>query len=189
MKTAAFFEPIQKALETRYGPGSWLLSTAGSSPYFNYSLMEERKLDPVEVQRVAARAIATAPNVARVYTREQLLTVRASADVFDRRVLRSFNARRSGDLEILLDPYWIRGNTGATHGTPYNYDTHIPLIFMGPGIRAGRYYQSVAMNDLAPTLASLLDVETPSGSVGRVLHEALATPVPMNGEPSPSPSR
>lgn len=114
------------------------MSTAGSSPYFNYELIEEKKLDPVEVQSVAARAIAAAPHVARVYTRDQLITSRASADRFDLRVLRSFNASRSGDLEILLEPYWIRGATKATHGSPYNYDSHIPLIFMGPGIRPGR---------------------------------------------------
>ncbi|HTF64486.1 MAG TPA: hypothetical protein VK638_17525, partial [Edaphobacter sp.] len=81
---------------------------------------------------------------------------------------------RSGDLEVVLEPYWIRGGTsGATHGTPYNYDTHIPLIFMGPGVRPGRYYRSAALNDLAPTLSALLDVEIPSGSVGRVLDEII----------------
>src|SRR4029078_1394418 len=123
----------------------------------------EKKLDPVEVQRVAAQAIAVAPHVARVYTREQLLTSRASVDKFDVRVLRGFNANRSGDLEIVLEPYWIRGATKATHGTPYNYDNHIPLVFMGPGIRPGRYYQTAALNDAAPTLAAMLDVEIPSG--------------------------
>jgi len=167
-----FFDPIQKALEARFGAGKWLLSTAGSSPYFNYELMEQKNLDPAEVQKVAARAIAKSPMVSRVYTREQLLSGRAAADKFDQRVARSFNPRRSGDLEILLDPYWIRaGGAGATHGTPYNYDTHIPIVFMGPGIREGRYYQHAALNDVAPTLAALLDIETPSGSVGRVLHE------------------
>ena len=55
----------------------------------------------------------------------------------------------------------------------YSYDSHIPLLLMGPGIRPGRYSQNVALNDLAPTLATLLGVETPSGSVGRVLHEVL----------------
>jgi arylsulfatase A-like enzyme len=51
---------------------------------------------------------------------------------------------------------------------------HVPLIFMGPGIRAGRYDRSIAVNDVAPTLAAILDVETPSGSAGRVLSEIFA---------------
>lgn len=169
--TAGFFDPIQKALEARYGPGKWLLSTAGSSPYLNHQFIAEKKLDPAEVRRVAAQAIAASPHVARVYTREQMLNSRSSVDQFEIRVLRGFNASRSGDLEILLEPYWIRGTTKATHGTPYNYDNHIPLVFMGPGIRPGRYYQAAALNDSAPTLAAILDVEIPSGSVGRVLYE------------------
>jgi arylsulfatase A-like enzyme len=67
----------------------------------------------------------------------------------------------------------MRQASGTTHGTPYSYDTHIPLVLLGPGIRPGRYHKAVALNDLAPTLATLLEVETPSGSVGRVLQEAL----------------
>ncbi len=62
---------------------------------------------------------------------------------------------------------------GTTHGTPYSYDIHIPLILMGPGIRAGRYDATVALNDLAPTLVTLVGVEIPSGSSGRALAEVL----------------
>ena len=113
------------------------------------------------------------PHVLRVYRREDLLRDHGTEDPFFARVLRSFNPRRSGDLEVLLDPYWIRGRTGSTHGTPYGYDNHIPLIFMGPGIRPGRYFQKAALNDLAPTLAAILDIEPPSGSIGRILGEAL----------------
>lgn len=167
----SFFYPIQQALVKQYGPGKWILNTAGSSPYLDYELIAAKKLNISEVQRVAAAAIAAAPHVARVYTREQLLTSRGWADRIDARVLRGFNASRSGDLEIVLEPYWIRGTTKATHGTPFNYDSHIPLVFMGPGIRPGRYYQAAALNDAAPTLAAILDIEVPSGSVGRVLHE------------------
>lgn len=172
-----FFEPLQKALEIKYGAGLWISSTAGSSPYLNYSLIATRNLDPAEVRRVAATAMLTAPHVLRVYTWDDMATARAApTDRIDRRVLGSFNSKRSGDLEIIIEPYWIRGGSVATHGTPYNYDTHIPLIFMGKMIRPGRYYQHAALNDLAPTVATLLDIEIPSGSSGRVLGEAIAQP-------------
>ena len=71
-------------------------------------------------------------------------------------------------------PIWFVSDKPASHTSPYSYDLHVPLIFMGPGIRAGRYDGSIAMNDVAPTLATILDVETPSGSVGRVLSEIFA---------------
>ena len=63
--------------------------------------------------------------------------------------------------------------TGTTHGAPFDYDAHVPVLFLGPQVRAGRYNRNVMVNDIAPTLATMLDVETPSGSVGRVLDEML----------------
>jgi predicted AlkP superfamily pyrophosphatase or phosphodiesterase len=171
MAQEALFGPIQKALEARFGAGKWILSTAGSSPYLNYALMQEKGVDPAEARRVAAKAAEAVPHVARVYTRDQLLEGRVASDLFSQRVLRSFNPRRSGDLEILLDPFWIRQGAGTTHGSPYDYDAHVPLIFMGRGVRAGRYLQTVAFNDIAPTVAAWLQVTPPAGSVGRVLVE------------------
>ena len=172
---ATLFDPIQHALETRFGAGKWILSTAGTSPYLNYALMAEKKLDPVEVRRVAADAARGAidAHVSRVYTRDQLLRAEVPDDVVGRRVLRGFNPSRSGDLEIVMEPYWIRGATGTTHGTPYNYDAAIPLILMGPGVKAGRYSDGVALNDAAPTLSTILNIPMPSASSGRVLTEAL----------------
>ena len=61
--------------------------------------------------------------------------------------------------------------TGATHGALFGNDAHAPVIFMGPGVHAGRYDNAIAVNDVAPRLATVLEVETPSGPVGRVLTE------------------
>jgi arylsulfatase A-like enzyme len=173
------FDPIQRALAGRYGEGKWVLGTAGSSPYLNYEQMDKLQLDPVDVRRVAAAAAATVPHVSRVYTRDQLLRGEVPNDRIGSRVLRGFNAQRSGDLEIIFEPYWMRQAQGTTHGTPYNYDAHIPLILMGRRIKYGEYSDHVALNDLAPTLATILGVEIPAGSSGRVLTEAL--------RPSPAP--
>ena len=183
MTNKELFGPIQQALEAKYGPGQWLLATAGSSPYLNYDLIKRLDLDPVEVRRVARDAVVAVPHVARVYTRDQLLNGDVGPDRIGTRVLRGFNAQRSGDLEIILEPYWMRQATGTTHGSPYNYDAHIPLILMGERIKAGEYFDPVALNDLAPTLATLLRVEIPNGSSGRVLREAVL-PAPIDEAPT-----
>lgn len=168
------FGPIRRALESRFGSGQWILSTAGTSPYLNHALMAERGVDPATARTVAANAAAALPQVSRVYTRDQLLEGNVPPDAFSRRIVESHHLHRSGDLEIVLNPFWIRQKTGTTHGTPYPYDSHIPLIFLGNGIRAGRYSQHVALNDVAPTLATRFGVSLPSGSIGRVLSEVLA---------------
>ena len=180
MSNKELFGPIEQALAAKYGEGKWLMATAGSSPYLNYELIDKLRLDPMEVRRVAAAAATKIPHVARVYTRDQLLLGNVPNDRIGGRVLRGFNAQRSGDLEIILEPYWIRQAQGTTHGTPYNYDAHIPLILMGRGVAPGEYSNQAALNDLAPTLATLLAIEIPAGSSGRVLSEALrpAAPAP-----------
>jgi hypothetical protein len=177
MTTRELFDPVQERLAAQFGAGKWVLATAGSSPYLSYELMKERKLDPAEVRRVSAEAAAAVPHVTRVYTRDQLLTGDVPNDRISSRVLRGFNAQRSGDLEIILEPFWLRQATGTSHGTPYNYDAHIPLILMGRQVVPGQYSQHAALNDLAPTLATLLGIGIPSGSEGRVLTEALR-PIP-----------
>jgi arylsulfatase A-like enzyme len=65
------------------------------------------------------------------------------------------------------------GAAGTTHGTAFNYDAHVPVVFMEAGVRPGKYDQNVATVDIAPTLATLLEVDPPSGSAGRALTEAL----------------
>jgi hypothetical protein len=170
---AALNEAMQQALEERFGKGAWLVAS-GSSVYLDHALIASKRLDPALVRRVAADAAESVPHVARVFTREELLSGALPGDRVSQRVARNYHATRSGDLEIVLEPYWIRGATGSTHGSPYNYDSHIPLILMGPGMQSGTYHQHVALNDVAPTLSALLGIETPSGSSGRVLVEALS---------------
>jgi arylsulfatase A-like enzyme len=75
---------------------------------------------------------------------------------------------------VVPEPYWLFEEKGTSHGTPWNYDSHVPLILMGPGIRPGKHYRRTLVNDLAPTLAALLNVDPPSGSSGRVLEEAFS---------------
>jgi arylsulfatase A-like enzyme len=89
-------------------------------------------------------------------------------------VLHGFSQRRSGDAVVLYEPFKYLGDAiPATHGSPYSYDTHVPLVIMGAGVAPGRYDQASTPADLAPTLAALLRVQPPSNTTGRVLLEAL----------------
>ena len=164
---------IQTALERKYGPGKWVAGSFESATYLNSELIEERKLDHAAVDRTAAEGLAALPHVMTVYTREQLMNGAFREDPTGMRVANGFYASRSGDIFVVLEPYWLfgGGNKGTTHGTTFDYDTHVPVIFMGGGIKPGKYYGSIAVNDIAPTLAAMLNLETPSGSVGRILSE------------------
>ncbi len=170
--------PVAKAVEAalgkRYGEGKWVTNSGETGLYLNLEAMESKKLDRAEVDRVAADAAISVPHVFRVYTREQLLSGQFQDDSIGRRVLNGFFAQRSPDIEVVLDPYWITSSAGASHSTPFGYDTHVPVVFLGATIRTGHYDEPVIVNDVAPTLATLLGIETPAGSVGRALAEIFA---------------
>jgi hypothetical protein len=92
-------------------------------------------------------------------------------DVASQDVQNGFFPARGEDIVVIQEPYYLFGASGTSHSTPFGYDTHVPVIFMGPGVKAGKYYGSIAVNDIAPTLATMLSVEIPSGAAGRVLAE------------------
>lgn len=164
---------VQTALDTKYGKGQWVIGKSGPSPYLNYVLLRQRKIDITEAQQVAAAAVRALPNIQRVYTKADLEAGRVGGDPIDKKIIAGFHAGRATDIFVISEPYFLFEASGTSHGTPYNYDSHVPVIFMGPGIKPGRYHQRAAVNDIAPTLATLLEVATPSGSVGRPLHEML----------------
>jgi hypothetical protein len=164
---------ITDALTKRFGPGKWLLASSGGMLYFNQDLIRAQKLDPAEVELVAAESGLEQHHVARVYTRSQLVDGAVQHDEISRAFSVGFFGQRSGDLFVLQEPYYLFEATGTSHGTPYDYDNHIPVIFLGPGIKPGKYSARIAVNDIAPTLAEILNVEQPSGSIGRILSEIL----------------
>jgi arylsulfatase A-like enzyme len=88
---------------------------------------------------------------------------------------KSFMKTRSGDVVYALKPYWTEGDKpeGASHGEPYDYDAHVPLMIAGNGIRPGKYSGEASPVDIAPTLSALLGIEFPAGRDGRVLSEAM----------------
>jgi predicted AlkP superfamily pyrophosphatase or phosphodiesterase len=173
---AAVRDAVQNSLTEAYGEGKWITAAPEEAIYLNWELVKSKKLDLDDVTRHAAQAIYAIPHVFRVYTRAQLMTGYAMQDPVGQRVMNSFSARRSADLYVLLDPYYLFGMGSTTHGSPFGYDTHVPLIFMGPGIKPGNYYESILINDVAPTLATMLGIEIPGGADGRILAEIFATP-------------
>ncbi|PYQ13328.1 MAG: hypothetical protein DMF80_15595 [Acidobacteria bacterium] len=167
-------QAVQAALAGRWGEGQWVVSPSDHSIYLNRKLIADKKLDLDELQDAARDAAETLPHVLRAFTLHELLSGAAAGDPLGRTLVNSVQAQRSADVQVLVDPYWMFAATGTTHGSVFGYDTHVPVIFMGPGIRPGIYRREVTVNDVAPTLAEILGVETPSGAAGRVLDEVLA---------------
>ncbi len=89
------------------------------------------------------------------------------------KVVRGFHPKRSGDIAFVLEPGWLAwsGVTGSTHGSGYSYDTHVPILFYGVGIKKGSSSQFHTITDVAPTLSVLLKIKFPSGCTGQPITE------------------
>jgi predicted AlkP superfamily pyrophosphatase or phosphodiesterase len=146
--------------------------------YFNPIATKRDGVNKEELERTACEAAMTVPGISRCFTRTQLQSGAISpADPIARRVSHGFYPRRSGDVIVVYEAFKYLGDfIPATHGSPYSYDTHVPLIIMGGGVAPGRYLQSATPADIAPTLGSILGVQAPSNTVGRVLLEGITAP-------------
>lgn len=168
-------EQINQALSEKFGAADWIIRAGSESIYFNRATIEKTKATLEEVCRLAKDALLSDPalHIARVYTRGQLDSG-VTGDFIARAATFGYYPNRSGDLAVVFEPGYVPGRSGTTHFSPYAYDTHVPILFMGPGIKPGRYDERIQPNDIAPTLATMLDLQTPSGSSGRVLSEMLS---------------
>ena len=173
IKWEAARKQVEAALNKKFGTGKWIDFSADGVIYFSPDPIPGTKLDMAKVQQVAADAIRTEPGIARVYTRTQLAAGVPGKDAVDRLVRNGFNPERSPDVYTVTQPNYIFNGAGTTHGSPYEYDTHVPVMFLGASIRPGRYTVRIGVQDVAPTLSRILAIATPSGSMGHVLKEML----------------
>jgi predicted AlkP superfamily pyrophosphatase or phosphodiesterase len=170
---------MKEALETALGPGEWLTAISEFNVYLNLDALAKKGVEPARAERIAAEALRRQPGIYAAYTREQIVDGRMPDTDIGRRVTLGFHPKVSGDLVIVLDPYTVPGyssgpvSTGTTHGTTYAYDTTVPILLAGAGIKPGRYTQRVSTLDIAPTLSDLLGILQPSGCDGHVLSPAL----------------
>lgn len=163
---------LERALEARFGKGPWVLHVSSyTGIYLNRDLASARGVDVAELERAAAAEMSRLPGVRAVYTASELAAGgRADGTIMSRRVSVSHFPGRSPDVVVIFEPFVVTSSPGGTtHGTPYNYDAHVPLVFYGFGVAGGVVTDPVAIADLAPTLTTVLGVVPPSNATGRPL--------------------
>ena len=163
--------PVGAALDRAFGPladkSAWFVRD-DTALLFYPAALQEKKITAAAAEAVACEALRKLDFIQAAYTRDQL----EKGDVNDRlghSALLSFNRARGADVYFQTKPYYFSKATGSSHGTPYNYDTHVPLVWFGVGVKPGLHPEQVFVDDLAPTLAHLLGLPAPPFAEGRVL--------------------
>jgi len=167
----------EKVFQQKFGAPqdglTWIVAEEGSNLYLNQSLLAEKGIECTIAEQILKNAFGHLPYIHRVYTRTDLERGQVP-DEIGRKALNSFFPTRSGDIFYQLRPYSIdKEPTGTTHGSPWAYDTHVPMLWYGAAIQPGKYYDAVSIVDIAPTLAVILGVEFPGGLQGEVLENLL----------------
>ena len=167
ISTGAVGRAIDDVLVRELGGGPYRTRVIYNDIYFNDGVYAKLIASPKVMDAVIA-AIRGFEGVWRVYRKEEL----SAADPFTRAAALSHYDGRSGDLKMLGRAYWITSTSTTTHGTGHRYDTRVPVLLFGHGIKRGEFLEPASPLDLAPTLAFLTGITLPD-AMGRVLGEAL----------------
>jgi predicted AlkP superfamily pyrophosphatase or phosphodiesterase len=172
-------DAVEQALQKRFPGASDLIAhfeVEVMGVYVDEAAIARHKLDAKEVERTIRAALMSTGVVDRVYSREDLLDTPPASDPWRQLFKNAFFQPRSPHLSVLVKKYtYVASYAGGTgHGTAHDYDRHVPIVFMGAGIRPGTYAQASGPEDIAPTLAQILKLEFPREADARVLTEILS---------------
>lgn len=171
-------EALQR-LKAQFGIGEELITTFFPPfLYLDREAIKKAGLDLAEVQDAVAAEISRFDGVALAVSSSALSVGRIPDTSLHNAVRRNFNPDRSGDIYLVFSPNRFINqfdglNVAVTHGSPWRYDSHVPIMFAGMGIASGKIARPVETVDIAPTLSILAGVKAPSGTVGRPLAEVL----------------
>ena len=173
MDEVPYINEMQPLLKQQFGAEKLILSSYNYQIHLDHRLMDSLKINAKAVKDWVVAFLEKKPSIARAFDVDEVMLEPMPKKVREM-IANGYFPTRSGDVQFILKPHWIDGGTrGTTHGLWYPYDAHIPLLWYGWGIRAGKLNREVYMTDIAPTLAALLHIQMPGGCVGQVIPEVM----------------
>jgi predicted AlkP superfamily pyrophosphatase or phosphodiesterase len=164
---------LDNHLKGLYGSGEWVLNVSNTQIFLNQKLIQEKALNSALINEVVVRHLRDYDEIAEAYTLEDIKRA-SSSDKTGMLIQNGHNFQLSGDVAYVMKSGYLRredGAKGTGHGSSYTYDTHVPLIFYGAGIKKGRCVTEISITDIAPTLSILMKTSLPSGCTGQPIEE------------------
>ncbi len=172
-KEASVQLALKNHIRSLYKKDSIIENISNNQVFLNHNLINNYNIDFEEVQNKIAQYLIKTKQIDKVYTRFQLENSNINSGI-GARISKGFNLKRSGDVCYTLNPSVIAySKTGSTHGSGYQYDTHVPLLFYGSRIKEGTTIKRTTVSDIAPTIATLLEITLPNETTGTILKELI----------------
>lgn len=162
---------IEDYLVKSYGTSKIVIGNSNQQVFLDNELISALNLDFNLVKQKLINKMQSYPGIDEVYSSEQILNIKN--DHFITLIRNGFNKNLSGDIIYTMMPNWTYYRKGSTHGTRFNHDTHVPLLLYGNGIKKGSINRRTDVIDIAPTIASVLGINSPNASTGKVIYEAI----------------
>lgn len=166
------FDSLNAGLKLIYGQDNIILDIINYQVILNTQLIDSLKLQKKEINEWVIPYLKKQPGIFNALDIAMINDAPVNNKIKEM-VINSYYPKRSGDIQLVLTPQWIEGHelTGDAHGMWNPYDAHIPLLWYGWNIKPGKGNQEVYITDIAPTLASLLKIQMPSGCTGKVIED------------------
>lgn len=158
---------IARALMSQYGKADFISNFSNDQIFLNHRAIKSAGFTVPEVARYLTESVMEIPAVADAVSAYEINSL-DSSDPMSKLLRNGYNRKLSGDVLLLMKPGYLYdsyGNKGSSHGTGYTYDTHVPLLFYGSGIKRGFTVEKTCITDIAPTLAALLNISMPNAAV------------------------
>lgn len=168
---------VNAGLAKQFGEGRWVISMSGSGMIFNEPLIQAQQLKSDDLYAAAQALVVQLDGVQTAFTRAQLAGTDTTTPYLEQ-MRKSWYPGRAAPLQVVPKAGWMFGSRvmGTTHGSPYENDTHVPILTWGPAwVGQGRIEQRVEVADIAPTLAGLLGIPVPKQAQGKPLPLPAAT--------------
>jgi predicted AlkP superfamily pyrophosphatase or phosphodiesterase len=160
-------------LKEKFGSDKLIVSSYNYQVHLDQQLMDSLKIDSKAVKTWIAAFLEKKESIARAFDLDGVM-LEPMPQKMREMIANGYYPTRSGDVQFILKPHWIDGGrTGTTHGLWNPYDSHIPLLWYGWGIKQGKSNREVYMTDIAPTIAAMLRIQMPGGCVGQVIPEVM----------------
>lgn len=171
---------VEQAMDSAFGPGDWVIEINEPYIWLNHDTLKVKRVSHERAEEVAARALESVKGIYACYARSDVLRGLVPNTDIAHHVTLGFHPIVAGDVAYVSLPFFVPAANakGATHGEPYSYDTRVPLLIQGFGVRSGAYTERVSTLDIAPTLSFLLHTNQPSGCEGHILSRALTADGP-----------
>ncbi len=164
---------FQTFLKNTYGTEDIVENISNNQIFINKEKIKELGLNLQSVQTAMVNEQITYPNISKAYTATTMSTAQFNNGI-EMLLQKGFNQKYSGDVLLVDDTaYVVYGKKGSTHGSGLTYDTHVPLIFFGKGIKHGQTFQKTEITDIAPTVSALLGISFPNATIGTPLEFVL----------------